>query len=116
MTQIAQTPAPPYYAVIFTSLRNQGDFGYNDMAEKMLALAAQQPGYLGVESAREELGITICYWENLDAIQQWKLNIDHQLAQKLGRDRWYRSYTTRVAKVERDYSFVQNESGVINEG
>lgn len=105
MSQIAQTPKPPYYAVIFTSVRNEEDLGYNAMAEKMLELAAQQPGYLGVESAREELGITVSYWKDPESIRQWKANIDHQLAQKTGRDIWYRCYTTRIAKVERDYSF-----------
>ena len=113
MSLIAQTPAPPYYAVIFTSLRNEGDFGYAAMAEKMLALAAQQPGYLGVESAREDIGITVSYWSNLESIQRWKSNVDHQLAQKLGRDRWYRSYTTRIAKVERDYSFMEQGSSTV---
>lgn len=109
MSQIAQTPTPPYYAVIFTSVRNEGDLGYGAMAEKMVALAAQQPGYLGVESAREELGITVSYWASLEAIRAWKSHIDHQFAQKTGRDIWYRCYTTRIAKVERDYNFMKQE-------
>jgi heme-degrading monooxygenase HmoA len=109
MSQIAQTPAPPYYAVIFTSVRNDGDLGYGAMAEKMMELAAQQPGYLGVESAREELGITVSYWVSLESIREWKSHIDHQLAQKSGRDMWYRCYRTRIAKVERDYSFLKPE-------
>lgn len=103
---IAHTPTPPYYAVIFTSIRTADDAGpYHDMAEQMSALAAQQPGYLGAESAREELGITVSYWESLDAIRQWKAQADHLTAQKLGREKWYSSYKTRVCKVERDYGF-----------
>ena len=103
MSTIARTPKPPYYAVIFTSLRTAGDNGYADMAEKMLTLAAQQPGFLGVESAREQIGITVSYWTDLESIKQWKANLDHQAAQKLGRNRWYSSYSVRIAKVERDY-------------
>lgn len=112
MNQIAQTPTPPYYAVIFTSLRNDGDLGYSAMAEKIMELASQQPGFLGIESATEEIGITVSYWDSLETIRKWKLHIDHQLAQKLGRDTWYRNYTTRIAKVERDYSFVMPTSGL----
>jgi heme-degrading monooxygenase HmoA len=108
MSQIAQTPPPPYYAVIFTSVRAEGDLGYSVMATAMLELATQQPGYLGVESARDDVGITVSYWENLESIRQWKTNVDHQLAQKTGRDIWYRCYATRIAKVERDYSFEKS--------
>ena len=101
---IAKTPHPPYYAVIFTSLRTQIEEGYQEMAEEMVRLAALQPGYLGHESARETLGITISYWESLESIQQWKAQSDHLLAQKFGREKWYLAYSTRIAKVERDYS------------
>ena len=101
---IANTPTPPYYAVIFTSLRTQIDEGYHEMAEEMVNLAALQPGYLGHESARDTLGITISYWESLEAIKQWKMQSDHLLAQKFGREKWYSAYSTRIAKVERDYS------------
>jgi heme-degrading monooxygenase HmoA len=100
---IANTPNPPYYAVIFTSLRTQIDEGYHEMAEEMVRLAALQPGYLGHESARDTLGITISYWESLEAIKQWKNQSDHLLAQKYGREKWYSAYSTRIAKVERDY-------------
>lgn len=110
MSRIANTPAPPYYAVIFTSVKNEDDPDYNIMAEKMVELAAQQPGYLGVESAREVLGITVSYWKDPESIQQWKSHIDHQLAQKMGRDLWYRCYTTRIAKVERDYHFDKSDA------
>ena len=100
---IATTPAPPYYAVIFSSLRTEVDDGYADMAEQMVALATRQPGFLGVESAREGLGITVSYWESLEAIRHWKAHTDHLLAQKMGREKWYAAYKTRICKVERDY-------------
>jgi Uncharacterized enzyme involved in biosynthesis of extracellular polysaccharides len=102
---IAKTPKPPYYAVIFTSFRNSGDDGYGDMAERMLDLAKQQVGFLGVESAREELGITASYWRDLESIKAWKKNIEHQEAQHKGRELWYSAYRVRIAKVERDYGF-----------
>ena len=102
---IAATPPAPYYAVIFTSLRTDGDEGYGAMAEHMVELAAQQPGFLGVESAREGVGITVSYWENLEAIRAWKANAEHLVAQKTGRSDWYRQYKTRIARVERDYGF-----------
>ena len=104
MSFFAQTPLPPYYAVIFTSIRTEGDQGYGHMAEKMIELASRQSGFLGVESAREDVGITVSYWSDLDSIKQWKANIDHQKAQKTGRQQWYASFKTRIAKVEQDYS------------
>ncbi|KGK41225.1 JEMB protein [Nitrincola sp. A-D6] len=107
MSKIANTPQPPYYAVIFTSIRTEEANGYDAMAEKMLALAADQPGFLGAESAREGVGITISYWADLEAIQQWKNHAEHLIAQKLGREKWYASFTTRIARVERDYSWVE---------
>ncbi len=103
MPVIAETPEPPYYAVIFTSLGTDEDDGYSAMAEKMLELAALQPGFLGVESAREGLGITVSYWTDLESIKSWKANTEHLEAQRLGRERWYSGYKTRIAKVERDY-------------
>ena len=102
---IAKTPRPPYYAVIFTSLRTEGDEGYNDMSNLMSTLAEKQPGYLGVESAREEVGITVSYWESLEAIRNWKQQADHLMAQQLGREKWYEQYKTRICLVERDYGF-----------
>ena len=103
MPTVANTPVPPYYAVIFTSLKTGEDDGYNAMADRMVELAALQPGFLGVESARESLGITVSYWSDLESIKSWKANSEHLEAQRLGRDRWYSSYKTRIAKVERDY-------------
>lgn len=96
----------PYFAVIFTSKLNQAAEGYAEMATKMEQLAKEQPGYLGIESARgSALGITISYWSSELAIKDWKNQLDHQLAQQLGRERWYQQYQVRVAKVEREYSF-----------
>lgn len=100
---IAKTPNPPYYAVIFTSIRTEVDEGYEAMADAMVKLAEQQPGYLGIESARNEIGITISYWESLEAIKAWKENERHQIAQKFGREKWYKDFTTRICKVERAY-------------
>ena len=102
---IATTPKPPYYAVIFTSIKTEDDRGYNVMSNKMIELAKQQEGFLGMESARNELGITVSYWENLDAIQHWKLNVDHTEARENGRSTWYQQFKVRISKVERDYGF-----------
>ena len=102
---IAKTPPPPYYAVIFTSLRTEVDEGYGDMADRMVELAAAQPGFLGVESARSGLGITVSYWESLEAIRNWKMNAEHLIAQQLGRKQWYSEFQTRICKVEREYGF-----------
>ncbi len=104
MTLIANTPEPPYYAVIFSSLRNDDIEGYTETAARMVELAALQPGFLGVESAREELGITISYWSDLESIKKWKAHAEHLEAQRLGMDKWYSNYMTRIALVERDYS------------
>ncbi|WP_105254038.1 antibiotic biosynthesis monooxygenase family protein [Pseudoalteromonas sp. T1lg75] len=103
MPLIAQTPEPPYYTVIFTSVRTEIDEGYGDTATRMVELAEQQPGFLGVESAREEVGITVSYWADLESIKNWKHNMEHLAAQKLGRKKWYASFKLRIAKVERDY-------------
>ncbi|TDQ33443.1 antibiotic biosynthesis monooxygenase family protein [Aureibacillus halotolerans] len=104
---LANTPAPPYYAVVFTSQRTEKEpDSYYAMAEKMVRLASEQPGFLGVESAREDngLGITVSYWDSLEAIRLWKQNIEHLEAQEKGKTGWYASYFTRISKVERDYS------------
>lgn len=103
--KIARTPQPPYYAVIFTSLRTDGDHGYGRMAERMVELAAQQPGFVGVESARpmDGFGITVSYWSSEEAVVAWKAHADHKIAQETGQQVWYSDYHLRVAKVERDY-------------
>ena len=102
---IAATPTPPYYAVIFSSIQTEDVAGYDEMADRMIELAAQMPGFLGVESARDGLGITVSYWSDLDSISAWKRHSEHCLAQGQGRARWYRHYFTRIARVERDYGF-----------
>jgi heme-degrading monooxygenase HmoA len=103
--EIAATPHPPYTAVIFTSVRSEagGDDGYAAMAEQMDRLARQQPGYLGIESARAGVGITVSYWVDDAAARAWKQVAEHLVAQRLGREVWYRDYRVRVATVQRDY-------------
>jgi heme-degrading monooxygenase HmoA len=105
---LASTPRPPYTAVIFTSLRTEGDHGYGAMSDAMEALAREQPGYLGIESARDggevaSLGITVSYWVDEDAARAWKRVARHLTAQRRGRDTWYEDYRVRVATVTRDY-------------
>ncbi len=106
----AETPEPPYYAVIFTTTRDEADDGYAVMAAQMEALAADQPGYLGIESARSDVGITVSYWESEEAIAAWKANLDHAAARDLGRSTFYTSYALRVAKVERAYTWRSPDS------
>ncbi len=103
MNRIAETPAPPYYAVIFSSLNSADTEGYAETAARMLELAAEQPGFLGIESVREDLGITVSYWSDLQSVKQWKMHSEHRLAQQMGMSKWYSSYKTRIALVERDY-------------
>ena len=102
----AKLPAPPYYAVIFSSLRTAGDQGYNAMSQRMVELASQQAGFLGAESARDGdgFGITVSYWTDEASILAWKRHSEHRIAQETGQQRWYEHYETRVAKVERAYS------------
>lgn len=102
---IAQTPTPPYFAVIFTSNRTEDNNGYSETSQRMKELAEQQDGYLGMESVRSELGITVSYWRDLESIRQWKMNAEHLGAQKKGKEKWYTAYKTRICKVERDYEF-----------
>ncbi len=102
---IAKTPKPPYYAVIFSSVRKDSDQGYSEMAEKMVKLAAEQSGFLGAESTRNDLGITVSYWKSLEAIKLWKMNLEHREAQKRGIGEWYKCYKVRIARVEQDYDF-----------
>ena len=102
---LADTPKPPYYAVIFSTIRTETDNGYDEMAEKMAALATTMPGYLGAESTRKGIGITVSYWKDLDSIKNWKYNAEHVMARDMGREFWYQSYRLRIAKVERDYGF-----------
>ena len=107
---IAETPKPPYYAAIFTSNRNTNqdvasDQDYANTANRMVELAAQEEGFLGFESARDGLGITVSYWSNLESIKHWKCHTEHLVAQDKGQKQWYSSYKTRICLVERDYGF-----------
>ena len=104
MAAPARTPPAPYYAVIFTSVRSDGDHGYAETAKLMEELAAQQPGFLGFESARQEIGISVSYWSTLEAIQSWKQNLTHRQAQSRAKD-WYKEFRVRVCRVEREYGF-----------
>jgi heme-degrading monooxygenase HmoA len=100
----ANTPKPPYYAVIFTSVL-KNNHGYKEMAEAMEKLVKLQEGFLGYESARNDIGITVSYWRDLESIRQWKENEKHAIAQNQGKNIWYSDYIVRIAKVERDYEF-----------
>lgn len=104
---LATLPAPPYYVVTFASQRTEGDKGYGDMADEMVALAARQPGFLGIESARgaDGFGITNSFWVDEASIRAWKAVVDHREAQLRGRTDWYQTYAVRVARVERAYGF-----------
>lgn len=104
MTTLVTTPQPPYYAVIFSSIRTQGDNDYAATAEHMLALASRQPGFLGFESARQEIGISVSYWDSLDAIKNWKQHLDHRQAQQRAKD-WYTRFQVRICRVEQEYGF-----------
>jgi heme-degrading monooxygenase HmoA len=108
---LAITPSPPYYAVIFTSQRTEGDRGYAQMAERMIELAAKQPGFLGVESVRgaDGFGITVSYWSSEEAIATWKGHVEHQPAQHAGKRVWYAQYHLRIARVERAYGKTEPE-------
>lgn len=120
MNRLAQTPKPPYYAVVFSSQRTENDAdGYAEMSDRMFALAAQQPGYLGVESVSGEdsFGMTVSYWESLDAIRNWRAQAEHKIAQAQGRAKWYENYKRRICLVETEYSFERtagrsSDSGV----
>jgi len=102
---IANTPEPPYYAVIFTSVQTEALEGYSEMAERMETLAKRQPGYLGIESARNDIGITVSYWSDLASIKSWKQQAAHLHAQSLGKERWYKNFNVRISRVEKEYGF-----------
>jgi len=93
----------PYYAVIFTSIKNENIKGYDETAELMFKLASEQPGFIGVESARNEIGITVSYWRSLEDVKNWKENAQHKIAQEQGKKEWYKNYKVRICKVEREY-------------
>ena len=106
MPSFATTPEPPYFAVIFSSQRKDGDLGYNEVATRMIELASQQEGFLGAESARDAdgFGITVSYCSSENAIKRWKANIEHLGAQQQGKSTWYEQFKVRVSRVERAYS------------
>lgn len=108
MREIADTPVPPYYAVIFTSVQTADSGGYEETAHEMETLAAQQPGFLGFESARAAAGITVSYWRDLESISHWKDEARHREAQRRGREQWYAAYRIRIAKVEREYGRAES--------
>jgi heme-degrading monooxygenase HmoA len=99
----ANTPEPPYYAVIFTSISHESKAGYAETAQRMLRLASKQAGFLGFEAAHQGIGITISYWQTLDAIKVWKANAEHLMAQQRGKDEWCKWYRVRFCRVEREY-------------
>lgn len=104
---LANTPPPPYLAVIFTSLRTEGDQGYGEMSARMVEAGSKHPGFLGIESARgaDGLGITVSYWKDEESIRRWKADMEHRVAQAKGKATWYSRYEVRIAKVERAYGF-----------
>lgn len=103
MEKISQTPKPPYYAVIFTSIKSDHLENYAEEALRMENLVKSQPGYLGHESASSEIGITVSYWKDLESIKAWKKQNDHSLAQIQGKSTWYSHYKVRICKVEKEY-------------
>lgn len=116
-SSFAATPRPPYYVVAFSSLRTDGDNGYGAMADRMEEMALQQPGCLGVESARDAngFGITNSFWADEESLKAWKQVMAHLAAQRLGRERWYTHYKVRIARVERDYDFTAEAGASLGE-
>ncbi|GAA2766995.1 antibiotic biosynthesis monooxygenase [Streptomyces paradoxus] len=111
MTDVAPAslPAPPYYAVVFTAVRTAGDNGYAETNERMMNLAADQPGFLGADSARgaDGLGVTVSYWRDEESIAAWRNHAEHTLARGRGREHWYASFALHIAKVERAYGYTR---------
>lgn len=102
---IVKTPEPPYVAVIFTSLLNENISDYEFTFNKMMDLAKKIDGFIGMESARSELGISVSYWSSVDAVKEWQKNSDHLIAKKIGKEKFYKSYALRIARVRRDKFF-----------
>ena len=107
----ARLPPPPYYAVIFSAQRTPVDNGYGVTAERMVELAQQQPGFLGVESTRGDdgFGITVSYWQSEEAIRAWRRHVEHAAARGRGRGEWYRHFQLRIARVERAYGWDRGD-------
>ena len=117
--EIARTPEPPYYAVIFTSKRAADDGrAYGAVAQRMADLGTRYDGFLGIESARgsDGVGITVSYWRDEAAILAWKRDTEHEKAQRGGREAWYEAYEVRVAKVERAYGFAREGARTVEVG
>jgi heme-degrading monooxygenase HmoA len=108
MSHFAPMPEPPYYAVIFANQASKTPEGYAEMVQVMLDCAAEIPGYIGIESSRiaDGFAVTVSYWDSEDAIKTWRNHAKHQVAQKIGRDRWYDNFQLRVARVERQYDMA----------
>jgi heme-degrading monooxygenase HmoA len=102
---IVENLETPYYAVIFSTITSENIDGYLEAAQRMEVLAKQQKGFLGIESARSEIGITVSYWQTVADISAWKNNIEHSTVRALGREKWYKKYQLRICKVERAYGF-----------
>ena len=98
---------PPYYAVIFTSKSSAQNQGYEDMAARMIELAQQQDGFIAFESAKQEIGITVSYWRDLESIKRWREHAEHREAQRLGRKLWYDSFELHIARVESYRSYTR---------
>lgn len=113
MDGIAATPAPPYYAVIFTSLRAADLRGYAETADEMKSLAVLQDGFLGMESTGEKIGMTVSYWRDLESVRKWKNEVRHREAQRRGRAQWYADYRVRIARVEREYGRADSGAAVL---
>jgi heme-degrading monooxygenase HmoA len=109
MSKFAKTPKPPYYAVIFTTVKSEDQEGYAEMNARMFALAQEQQGYIGIESAKGEIGLSVTYWETLEDIARWKAHAEHRLAQAKGYETWYKAFATRVCLVERDHVFERKD-------
>jgi len=105
---IAKTPEPPYYAIIFSSIRTDVENGYSEMADRMAELATEQDGFLGLETAREEIGITVSYWKDLESVKKWQASTEHLAAQEKGRSYWYKFFKIRIAKIERECEFEKD--------
>jgi len=100
-----KTKFEPYYAVIFTSTQGEQIEGYSEMAEKMELIAKEQDGFIGIDSARNDVGITVSYWQDLDSIKKWKQNSEHLIAQRKGRSQWYNWYNVRICKIKKEYEY-----------
>lgn len=103
MNMYTNTPKPPYYAVIFTSVRTEGDNGYDEMSDLIEDLVQEQSGFLGMESARKDIGITVCYWKDMESIENWARNAQHRFAKEEGKKKWYEYYRVRISRVEMEY-------------